>query len=149
MKPWLSALLAGTLFGVGLCISGMTDPKNILAFLDVSGDFSPRLAGVMVGAIVVHASFLRIAARRNPAQAALSHASLPARAPIDGALIIGAALFGIGWGLSGYCPGPAIVALATAAPSTVLFVLSMIVGMLFAEALRRLALERRGRSSAS
>lgn len=137
MKPWLSALLAGTLFGVGLCISGMTDPKNILAFLDVTGDFSPLLAGVMFGAILVHASFLRVVAPRNFGQNPLAHASLPTRAPIDGALIGGAVLFGIGWGLSGYCPGPAIVALGAGAPSTALFVLTMIAGMLLAEAFRR------------
>ena len=127
MKPLLSALAAGLVFGAGLCISGMTDPKNITAFLDVTGHWSPNLAGVMLGAIAVHATWLRLAARGARAPGASS--LMPARARIDRALLGGAALFGVGWGMSGYCPGPAIVALGGGSLGTLVFVVAMVVGV--------------------
>ncbi len=132
MKAGLSALLAGLIFGVGLCLSGMTDPKNILAFLDFTGHWSPNLLGVMVGAIAVHASWLRWGARRG----AVRGSSLLAPARIDGALVGGAALFGVGWGLSGYCPGPALVSLGGGALGPVVFVATMVLGMFLSDALR-------------
>jgi uncharacterized protein len=133
MRALLSALLAGVIFGVGLCVSGMTDPKNVIAFLDVTGGWSPKLFGVMIGAIVVHAVWLRWSAR-----GAVSNSfSPPTR--IDGALLLGAALFGVGWGLSGYCPGPALVALGTGALAPVVFVAAMVVGMVLSEAVNRAA----------
>ena len=131
MKVLLIALGCGLLFGVGLCVSGMTDPANIRAFLDVSGKWSPNLAGVMLGAIAVHASWLRLAARRHPAH---EEGPLPVNGKrIDGALVGGAALFGIGWGMSGYCPGPAIVALGSGALGAIVFVAAMAVGILLCE----------------
>lgn len=131
MKGLLIALGCGLLFGVGLCVSGMTDPANITAFLDVSGKWSPNLAGVMFGAIAVHASWLRFAARPDPAH---EGGPLPADGKrIDGALVGGAALFGIGWGVSGYCPGPAIVALGSGALGAIVFVAAMAVGILSCE----------------
>ena len=136
MKALLAALLAGLIFGLGLCLSGMTDPQNIIAFLDVTGHWSPKLAGVMVGAIAVHAAWLQGGPRSGPNDQGLS-SLLPARARIDGALLAGAALFGVGWGLSGYCPGPAIVALGGGALGTVVFVAAMIAGMLLGDAARR------------
>jgi len=132
MKALLTALGCGLLFGVGLCISGMTHPANIIAFLDVAGAWSPNLAGVMFGAIAVHASWLRWTARRDAATA--KNSLQPASGKrIDGALVGGAALFGIGWGVSGYCPGPAIVALGSGALGAIVFVVAMAAGMLLSE----------------
>jgi hypothetical protein len=141
MRALVTALIAGVLFGVGLCISGMTDPKNIIAFLDVTGHWSPKLAGVMVGAIALHAGWLRFRSRGTPIY------SLPPPAAIDGALLGGAALFGVGWGLSGYCPGPALVALGTGALAPVVFVGAMLVGMALSEALKRPARSAPGESA--
>ena len=133
MKPVLSALLAGLVFGVGLCISGMTDPKNVLAFLDVTGRWSPNLAGVMVGAIGVHAAWLRWGVPHADPTAR----SLAPRGRVDGALLGGAALFGVGWGLAGYCPGPALVALGTSALAPLVFVTAMLAGMALSDTLQR------------
>ena len=133
MKPLLTALLAGLVFGVGLCVSGMADPKNVLAFLDVTGHWSPNLAGVMLGAVGVHAAWLRWGSR----SAGGSPASLAPRSRVDGALLGGAALFGVGWGLSGYCPGPAVVALGTGATAPLVFVTAMLAGMALSDILKR------------
>jgi uncharacterized membrane protein YedE/YeeE len=133
VKAALSALAAGLLFGAGLCVSGMTDPKNILAFLDFTSHWSPNLLGVMFGAIAVHASWLRFGARKRDA---LPRSSLSPRAGIDGALVGGAALFGVGWGLAGYCPGPAIVSLGKGALGPIVFVVAMVLGMRLIDALR-------------
>lgn len=133
MKALLSALLAGLLFGVGLCISGMTDPHNVLAFLDVTGHWSPKLAGVMLGAIFVHAAWLRWGTRRAPGAAL----SLAPAARVNAALLGGAALFGVGWGLAGYCPGPALVALGSGAIAPFVFVGAMLVGMALHQVLNR------------
>ncbi len=134
MKALATALLSGVIFGVGLCVSGMTDPKNISAFLDVTGSWSPNLSGVMLGAIAVHAAWLRFGAR-VPAPSSTS--TIAPQARIDGALLGGAALFGVGWGLSGYCPGPSLVALGTGAPGVVAFVAAMVVGIGIGEAAKR------------
>ena len=130
MKGLVTALGCGLLFGVGLCISGMTDPANIIAFLDVSGKWSPNLAGVMLGAIAVHATWLRWTARSSTQ---IATPSVPANKRIDGALLGGAALFGVGWGISGYCPGPALVALGSGAPGVLVFVAAMAAGMVLSE----------------
>ena len=144
MKPALSASLAGIIFGVGLCISGMTDPKNVLAFLDVTGHWSPKLGGVMFGAIAIHAAWLRWGTRGRSSQPNIARgvpSSLPP-ARIDRALVAGAALFGIGWGLAGYCPGPSLVALGTGALAPVVFVAAMVAGMLLAGPVKRLFADR-------
>ncbi|HYQ40396.1 MAG TPA: DUF6691 family protein [Polyangiaceae bacterium] len=143
MKALLSALGSGLLFGVGLCISGMTDPANIIAFLDVRGRWSPNLAGVMLGAIAVHFSWLRLAARR--VQACGDDARVSTKR-VDGALVGGAAIFGVGWGLAGYCPGPAIVALGSGAFGAVVFVLAMAAGMLLSEGIQW-TIKRSGKAS--
>ena len=130
MKAPLAALLSGSLFGIGLCVSGMSDPANIIAFLDVSGEWSPNLAGVMLGAIAVHATWLRWGARVRPPAGNGSRGTGPR---IDGALVGGAALFGVGWGISGYCPGPAIVALGSGARGAMVFVAAMAMGMVLNE----------------
>ncbi len=131
MKPQLGALGCGLLFGVGLCVSGMSDPRNVIAFLDVAGKWSPNLAGVMLGAIAVHASWLRWSARRT---GPMNGSLLPTSGKrIDAALVGGAALFGVGWGIAGYCPGPSIVALGSGALGALVFVVAMAAGMLLNE----------------
>lgn len=126
----LAGLVSGALFGAGLVISGMTDPGNIQAFLDVMGDFRPTLALVMVGAILVYAVAIRLptgATRRRP------FASIGPSARVDARLLVGAALFGVGWGLGGYCPGPSLVALGAGQYGAVVFVGMSIVGLLLGE----------------
>jgi len=124
------ALVAGALFGVGLVISGMTDPRNVIGFLDFSGRWNPRLVAVMAGAVGVHATLLFLLGRVERLRALRP---LPRRdRRVDPALIIGSAMFGVGWGLSGYCPGPAIVSLGSGARSAVVFVAAMIAGVLAA-----------------
>jgi uncharacterized membrane protein YedE/YeeE len=126
--PSLAAFLAGILFAVGLGISGMTQPAKVLAFLDVSGRWDPSLGFVMLGAIAVHAPLARlILQRRTPVLA--SAFVLPAQSEVTGRLFIGAAVFGVGWGLAGLCPGPAITVLASGRPIALAFVGAMIAGM--------------------
>lgn len=143
MKASLTALLAGLIFGVGLCISGMSDPKNVLAFLDFAGHWSPNLAGVMLGAILVHAAWLRWTSKANSASSGSSPPT--ARRPIDASLLAGSALFGVGWGISGYCPGPSVVALGTGASGAIVFLLAALAGMALNRTLtpRRAAPEER------
>ena len=135
MKP-LTAALAGALFALGLVISGMVDPGRVTAFLDVTGHWDPTLIFVMAGAIAVHAPLSRLVrARRAPLFDPLFH--LPPKAAIDPRLVIGAAVFGVGWGLSGYCPGPAIVSLGTGAVPLLVFVGAMIGGIAITRLLLR------------
>jgi uncharacterized membrane protein YedE/YeeE len=127
LRQGLVALASGLLFGVGLLLSGMTDPKNVLGFLDVLGDWNPRLAFVMAGAIGVHAPIVAWVRRRGTPLLAAS-LLIPTRRDIDAALVVGAALFGVGWGISGYCPGPSLVALPSARAGVVVFVAALVVG---------------------
>lgn len=133
MRGHLIALAAGLLFGIGLAVSGMFDPAKVLGFLDVaaiaSGGWDPSLAFVMAGALAVALPAFRHA-RRQPGPIAAPHFQVPASAGIDTRLLAGALLFGLGWGLVGYCPGPALAALAFGAVGTILFVAAMIVGMM-------------------
>lgn len=128
MKSKVTALLAGLLFGAGLLISGMTSPAKVHGFLDVLGRWDPSLAFVMIGAIGVHFLLLRrILALPKPL---LSGAfQVPSRAAIDAPLVIGAALFGVGWGLGGVCPGPGIVDAAMGSGYAVVFMLGMTLGI--------------------
>lgn len=121
-----AAFVSGLLFALGLVLSGMTQPAKIIGFLDLFGRWDPSLAFVMAGAIAVHLPVYRLVARRRPPFAA------PGDERIDAALVGGAALFGVGWGLAGYCPGPAVVAAVSGQVSTLVFVASMAVGMLIA-----------------
>ena len=125
----LGAFCAGLLFGVGLVLSGMTQPQKVLGFLDVFGRFDPSLLLVMGGAVGVHALAYRLITRRNTPLFA-SHFALPTRRDVDAKLLLGAAIFGAGWGLSGYCPGPSIVSLAAGSTAVVVFVSAMLTGML-------------------
>jgi uncharacterized membrane protein YedE/YeeE len=130
MASWRSAwvgLLSGLVFAAGLVLSGMTDPARVLGFLDFAGDWDPRLALVMVGAIGVHFSALRWAARSQAPQS--QPFSVAPHARITRQLVVGAALFGAGWGLAGYCPGPALVSLGLGAREGSVFLLAMLGGM--------------------
>jgi uncharacterized protein len=123
------AVVAGALFGAGLLLSGMTDPGKVLGFLDITGAWDPRLAFVMVGAIGVHAIAYRWVRRRSrPLLDVGFH--LPPQCTVDHRLIVGAAVFGAGWGLAGFCPGPGLVAAASGATSALVFVVAMLAGML-------------------
>ena len=124
----LSLLLVGGLFGIGLAISGMLNPAKVAGFLDLFGVWAPSLAFVMGGGVVANFIGHRIVMRRTtPLFAAEFH--LPSARGIDGRLLSGAALFGIGWGLGGLCPGPAVASLGVAPADVGLFVLMMLAGL--------------------
>lgn len=124
----LTALFCGVLFGAGLVISDMINPGRVLAFLDVAGHWDPSLALVMAAALVPSVLGYRYARRRGGA-ALGDPLQIPAGRPVDARLIAGAATFGIGWGLVGLCPGPAIAALTTLDPRFFLFLVAMLAGM--------------------
>ncbi len=136
------AFAAGLVFAIGLGLSGMTQPSKVVAFLDVTGGWDPSLAFVMVGAIAVHFVFVR-RVRRGATPRLASRHTLPVDTAIDQRLLIGAAIFGVGWGIAGFCPGPAVVAAATLAPDALAFVGAMLLGMLGCA----LVLERTPRAS--
>ena len=122
------ALLRGLVFGIGLIVSGMTDPAKIKGFLDLFGAWDPSLALVMTGAIAVGVlAFAR--AKRQPLSWSGAPIELPTSTLIDRRLVIGGLLFGAGWGIAGYCPGPAIVAAASGSMAAVVFVIAMLAGM--------------------
>ncbi|NBV72102.1 MAG: YeeE/YedE family protein [Burkholderiaceae bacterium] len=125
----LSEYLIGVLFGLGLIISGMTNPAKILAFLDIAGAWDPSLIFVMGGAVLVGLIAFYLA--KNRTQSFLGGAMhIPTRRDIDRPLIIGSALFGVGWGLAGFCPGPALVSLGSGELKALVFVVAMLGGML-------------------
>ena len=127
----LVPLAAGTIFGAGLTIGGMTDPARVRGFLDLFGDWDPTLAFVMGGAVLVMA--LAWAVQRRMQRPAFAEGfSLPDRNDLTPRLIGGSALFGIGWGIAGLCPGPGFAALAIAPASAAIFVAAMLAGMLAA-----------------
>lgn len=128
VKSLVVAAIAGIIFALGLLVSGMTEPAKVTAFLDVTGAWDPTLAFVMAGAILLHAPIVRLVRRRqHPIFDAKIH--WPEQRTIDVRLVAGAAIFGVGWGLSGYCPGPALVGLAGAAPGAIVFAAAMLVGI--------------------
>ena len=132
MLRMVVALFSGALFGLGLAVSGMANPQKVIGFLDVSGDWDPTLALVMGGALLVALPAFRwIFGRRRPVLA--ENFEIPTKKEIDARLVGGSALFGVGWGLSGFCPGPAVVALVPALAAGILpvfaFVCAMIAGM--------------------
>jgi uncharacterized membrane protein YedE/YeeE len=127
MKAW-PALVSGVLFGLGLTLSGMSDPAKVLGFLDITGAWMPDLIFVMGGAVIV-TFILTPWVLRRPAPLMASTFSLPGKQLLDRRLVGGAMLFGIGWGLSGYCPGPALVSLLYGYESTLIFCLAMFAGM--------------------
>jgi hypothetical protein len=132
----LGAFVSGLIFGLGLVIAGMANPAKVLAFLDLAGDWDPSLALVMVGAIAVGTVAFALAKRQT---ASLSGApiQLPTARQIDARLIGGSALFGVGWGLAGICPGPAVVLAGAGVAQSFIFIASMLAGMLIYHWLER------------
>ncbi|MDQ3303285.1 MAG: YeeE/YedE family protein [Actinomycetota bacterium] len=121
-------LFAGALFGLGLAVSGMVDPAKVIGFLDVAGDWDPTLAFVMGGALLVTIPAFRLIFKR-PRPVRADEFELPTKKDLDARLLGGSALFGVGWGLSGFCPGPAVTALATGLTPVFAFVVAMLAGM--------------------
>jgi len=120
----ISAFGAGLLFGIGLWLSGMANPRKVLDFLDVAGNWDPSLLLVMGGAVAVTAMAFRPLLKRKP---------IDFKTRVDAPLVVGAALFGIGWGIGGYCPGPALTAISNLSVEILVFVPAMIAGGLFAK----------------
>jgi uncharacterized protein len=132
----LSAFAVGLIFGIGLIVSGMADPSKVIGFLDLAGAWDPSLAFVMVGAIFV--GFLAYGYARRRTAALLGGAMhLPAVREIDRRLILGSLVFGVGWGLAGFCPGPALVSLGSGQDKAVVFTLAMLAGMALYEVVER------------
>ena len=121
-------LFAGVLFGLGLTISGMVNPAKIIGFLDFAGDWDPTLAFVMGGALFVTISTFRLILRR-PRPILADNFDLPTKKDVDSRLLAGSAIFGIGWGLAGFCPGPAVTAMASGLAPVFTFVAAMVAGM--------------------
>jgi hypothetical protein len=127
MKQVLASMAAGLLFGIGLALSQMIDPDKVLNFLDITGNWDPSLAFVIAGALSVTLITFRIIPQRT-SPLFDDKFRLPTRTDIDKPLVIGASLFGIGWGMAGYCPGPAVATLGLNGVDIIIFVFSMIVG---------------------
>lgn len=132
----LSSFIAGLSFGLGLLVSRMANPEKVLGFLDLAGAWDPSLALVMAGAVAIGAVAFAIASRRTLSWLGTPMA-LPAGRTIDRRLVGGALFFGIGWGLAGFCPGPALVALGAGVGKAFVFVAAMLAGMLVFELLER------------
>jgi uncharacterized protein len=140
-----ASLLAGLVFGLGLILSGMTDPAKVTGFLDLAGRWDPSLAFVMAGAILV--GLVAFSLARGRAASLLGEPMrVPAARGIDRPLVLGSLAFGVGWGLAGYCPGPALTSLLSGGAKPLLFTLAMLAGMSLYEVQGYLA-ERRGRAA--
>lgn len=127
MKRLLAPFVAGALFALGLILGGMTEPGKVIGFLDFAGDWDPSLLFVMGGGLLIHGLLYRLVMRRgSPLFEAKFH--VPSRRDIDRRLVLGAAIFGAGWGLGGYCPGPGLVSLSAGA-LPLIFVIAMVAGM--------------------
>lgn len=131
-KQNFMALISGVLFSAGLTVSTMVDPARVIGFLDVLGAWDPALAFVMLGAIIVYMPLYWLVIRRKRTPLLGREFHLPSKIKIDGSLVIGAVIFGIGWGITGICPGPAIANISNGHFSIFIFILSMVVGMLVA-----------------
>lgn len=135
------ALLVGLLFGIGLIVSGMTNPAKVVGFLDLAGSWDPSLGFVMGGAILVGVFAFGLA--RNRKRSFLGEPMrLPTATAIDRRLVLGSLAFGAGWGLGGYCPGPALASLASGGDKALLFTLAMLAGMALFEVLERISAAR-------
>jgi uncharacterized protein len=136
-----AAFVAGLVFGAGLIVSGMTRPRKVIGFLDVFGKWDPSLAFVMLGAIGVHLVVFRLVRKRGSPLFS-NEWSVPSRRDIDLRLIVGAALFGAGWGIAGFCPGPSLVSLPSATPQIAIFVAAMLLGLFLVQRLEALGSRR-------
>ena len=132
----VTALMAGLLFGIGLIVSGMTDPAKVIGFLDLAGNWDPSLAFVMGGAILIGAFAFGVARKRERSLLG-APMRLPTATNIDRRLVLGSLAFGAGWGLAGYCPGPALASLASGGGKPMIFTLAMLAGMALFEVLDR------------
>ncbi|HEV8554463.1 MAG TPA: DUF6691 family protein [Casimicrobiaceae bacterium] len=132
----LSSFVAGLVFGIGLVVSGLVNPAKVLGFLDLAGAWDPSLAVVMAGAVAVGAVAFAVAGKRASTLLGAPMA-LPAAGGIDRRLVLGSLAFGVGWGLAGFCPGPALVALGAGKVKALVFVAAMLVGMLVFELAER------------
>lgn len=132
----LSSLLAGLVFGLGLIVSGMANPAKVLGFLDLAGAWDPSLALVMGGAVAV-GFFAFLFARKRTLSLIGAEMRLPNARHVDRRLVTGSIIFGMGWGLAGFCPGPGLVALGAGAPKALAFVAAMLIGMLVFELLEK------------
>ena len=137
----LSAIVIGLIFGLGISISGMANPAKVLNFFDIFGTWDPSLAFVMAGALAVNIPGYRLAFRR-PAPVIEPRFQLPDKRVIDRRLVLGSATFGIGWGIAGLCPGPAVASLALSTLSALPFVLAMLAGMAAQQFVSRLPQRR-------
>ncbi len=142
----LTSLLSGLVFGLGLIISGMANPAKVLGFLDLAGAWDPSLALVMAGAISV-GFFAFLVAKRRTLSLIGAEMKLPDATHIDKRLVAGGTLFGIGWGIAGFCPGPGLVALGMGEPKALVFVVAMLVGMLAFQLLEKYQLPAMSRSA--
>ena len=131
-----ASLLSGLVFGLGLIVSGMADPAKVLGFLDIGGAWDPSLAFVMAGAIAVGSPAFAMASKRTRSFLGATM-KLPTSRDIDRRLVIGSVVFGVGWGVAGFCPGPGLVALGMGEVKALIFVVAMLVGMVVFELLER------------
>lgn len=138
MKYSIASLIAGLVFGLGLILSGMANPEKVLGFLDIAGLWDPSLAFVMGGAIIVGLVAFTVARKRTLSFLGFDM-KLPANKRIEKRVVVGSMMFGVGWGIAGFCPGPALVALGAGEIKAVVFVVSMIAGMLLFELFERKA----------
>jgi uncharacterized membrane protein YedE/YeeE len=142
----LTAFIVGLVFGIGLIVAGMTNPAKVQGFLDLAGNWDPSLAFVMGGAILVGLVAFRIAGKRERSLLG-EPMRLPTATAIDRRLVLGGLTFGVGWGLGGFCPGPALASLATGGIKPIIFTVAMLAGMLAFEILERIARASRPRAA--
>ncbi|MFY3385921.1 DUF6691 family protein [Paracidovorax sp. MALMAid1276] len=138
MKNRIAEFAVGLIFGLGLIVSGMTDPGKVLGFLDLAGLWDPSLALVMGGAIAVGVLAFAVAKKRTTAFLG-GAMQLPASRDIDRRLVVGSLIFGVGWGIAGFCPGPAIVSAGAGQPKAIVFVIAMLMGMWLFELAERMS----------
>lgn len=136
-KHFISAFISGLIFGLGLLVSGMANPDKVLSFLDLAGNWDPSLALVMAGAIAVGVIAFTVVKGRTHSLLG-EPLRLPVKKDLDRRLILGSLGFGVGWGLAGFCPGPALVALGAGAPKAIAFVAAMLAGMALYEVLEKI-----------
>lgn len=142
----VTALLTGLLFGIGLIVSGMTDPAKVLGFLDLAGHWDPSLALVMGGAIAVGLPIFQFAGWRTVSLLG-EPLRLPTATRLDRRLLVGGLAFGVGWGLAGFCPGPALASLLSGGAKPAIFTLAMVAGMIGFELAERVSARRAGKGA--